>query len=171
MQVTTQQPHGLMQYAVPALIFLIVFSIRARRMARVQPLRLERLWIVPAIYAAVCVAMLVQYPPTPVGWLACVLALAVGGAIGWQRGKLMQISIDPETHALSQKASIWGIALLLVIVGLRAVARTEAGALHLDVAMLTDTLVVFALGLFGLTRLEMYLRAKRLLEAEISARG
>jgi len=31
-------------------------------------------------------------------------------------------------------------------------------------AMLTDPLVAFALGMFSLTRLEMYLRAKRLLE-------
>jgi hypothetical protein len=31
-------------------------------------------------------------------------------------------------------------------------------------AMLTDPLIAFALGMFTLTRIEMYLRAKRLLE-------
>jgi uncharacterized protein (DUF486 family) len=171
MQVSTQQPHGLMQYVIPLAIFAIVFSIRARRMARVRPLKLEHLWIVPAIYGAVCVIMLIQFPPTPLGWLACLVALAVGSAVGWQRGRMMHIDVDPETHALSQRASIWGIALLLVIVALRFVARTEAGALHLDVAMLTDSLVVFALGLFSVTRLEMYVRARRLLAEAGAARA
>jgi hypothetical protein len=36
--------------------------------------------------------------------------------------------------------------------------------------MLTDPLIAFALGMFSLTRLEMYLRAKRLLE-EARGRG
>jgi hypothetical protein len=40
---------------------------------------------------------------------------------------------------------------------------------HVSPAMLTDPLIAFALGMFTLTRLEMYLRAKRLLEAARSA--
>ena len=94
-----------LQYAIPLAIFVLVFGARARRMSQLRPLRIERLWIVPAIFLVVAIAMLFEYPPTLPGWAACALGLALGAAFGWQRGRMMQIKVDPETHALSQKAS------------------------------------------------------------------
>jgi hypothetical protein len=170
MQLHTAQPQGWLQYAIPTAIFLLLFAFRVRRMTQLRPLRIERLWIFPAIYLLVCAWMLVQFPPTLAGWGLCTLALAVGAGLGWQRGKTMRITVDPDTHQLNQKASLAGIAFLLVIVGLRAVARVEGSALHLNVAMLTDILVMLALGLFTAQRLEMYLRAKRLLDEAGAAR-
>ncbi|MFN2472700.1 MAG: DUF1453 domain-containing protein [Sphingomicrobium sp.] len=163
MQVHQVQPQGWLQYAIPIAIFAVVFGLRARRMSRLRPLKIEQLWIVPAIYLVVCAVMLIVHPPTIAGWGLCALGLAVGAALGWQRGKMMHIVVEPETHRLNQKASAAGILFLLAIVGVRAVARAEAGLLHFDVQLLTDVLVVLALGLFGVQRLEMYLRAKRLL--------
>jgi membrane protein CcdC involved in cytochrome C biogenesis len=93
----------------------------------------------------------------------------IGAAVGWQRGKMMHIHVDPKTHALNQKASpaamFFLIALIIVRMGARSVLGQEGGV---SPAMLTDPLIAFALGMFTLTRLEMYLRAKRLLE---EARG
>ncbi|WEK00687.1 MAG: DUF1453 family protein [Candidatus Sphingomonas phytovorans] len=171
MQVHTGQPQGWLQYAIPTAIFLLVFALRARRLTQLRPLRIERLWIFPTIYLLVCAWMLVQFPPTPAGWGLCALGLAVGAALGWQRGKTMQITVDPETHQLNQKASLAGIAFLFAIVGLRVAARAGSSALHLNVAMLTDILVVLALGLFAVQRVEMYLRAKRLLDGARAARA
>jgi membrane protein CcdC involved in cytochrome C biogenesis len=170
MQVHTGQPQGWMQYAIPIAIFVLVFAFRARRLSQLRPLRIERLWIFPAIYLVVCVGMLVQFPPTPVGWGLCAVALAVGTALGWQRGKTMRITVDPDTHQLNQKASLAGIAFLFGIVGLRAAAKAGSSALHLNVAMLTDMLVVLALGLFAVQRVEMYLRATRLLDEARAAK-
>jgi hypothetical protein len=53
------------------------------------------------------------------------------------------------------------IVLIAVRVGARSVLGETSGVSQ---AMLTDPLIAFALGMFTLTRLEMYLRAKRLLE-------
>jgi hypothetical protein len=53
------------------------------------------------------------------------------------------------------------IVLIAVRVGARSVLGETSGV---SPAMLTDPLIAFALGMFTLTRLEMYLRAKRLLE-------
>lgn len=170
MQVHAGQPQGWMHYAIPIAIFVLVFAFRARRLSQLRPLRIERLWIFPAIYLVVCIGMLVQFPPTPVGWGLCAVALAVGAALGWQRGKTMRITVDPETHQLNQKASLAGIAFLFGIVGLRAAARAGSSALHLNVAMLTDMLVVLALGLFAVQRVEMYLRATRLLDEARAAK-
>jgi membrane protein CcdC involved in cytochrome C biogenesis len=171
MQVHTGQPQGWIQYAVPTAIFVLVFAFRARRLTQLRPLRIERLWIFPTIYLLVCAGMLVQFPPTLFGWGLCAVALAVGVVLGWQRGKTMRITVDPETHQLNQKASLAGIFFLFAIIGLRAAARAGSSALHLNVAMLTDTLVVLALGLFAAQRVEMYLRAKRLLDEARAAKA
>jgi membrane protein CcdC involved in cytochrome C biogenesis len=57
------------------------------------------------------------------------------------------------------------IALIVVRMGARSILGQTGGV---SPAMLTDPLIAFALGMFAMTRLEMYLRAKRLLE---EARG
>ena len=53
--------------------------------------------------------------------------------------------------------------ILVLLVGVRAALRAEGSRLHLDAFLVTDVLLAFALGLFAMTRLEMYLRGKRLL--------
>lgn len=171
-QVHSSEPGSLLSYLIPIAVFAIIFFFRARGMAKERPLRLERLWIFPALYLVITVLMLVQFPPTPLGWVACIVALIAGSALGWYRGKTMRITVDPETHQLNQKASIAGIAFLFVIIAVRAAARAEGQALHLNVTMLTDALLFLALGLFSATRLEMYVRGKRLLaEARASNRA
>jgi membrane protein CcdC involved in cytochrome C biogenesis len=58
---------------------------------------------------------------------------------------------------------------LIALIVIRSLARTVLGESgSVSPAMLTDPLIAFALGMFTLTRLEMYLRARRLLE---EARG
>jgi membrane protein CcdC involved in cytochrome C biogenesis len=156
-------------YAITIGIIVIIMALRLRRMGKMRPLNLSSLWIVPAIYLLVAALMFVQLPPT--GWVAIASAagLLIGAAVGWQRGKMMHIHVDPKTHALNQKASpaamFFLIALIIVRMGARSVLGQEGGV---SPAMLTDPLIAFALGMFTLTRLEMYLRAKRLLE---EARG
>jgi predicted transporter len=165
MQVHTVQPQGWLSYAIPIAIFVVIFGLRARRMTRLRPLKVERLWIVPAIYLAAVVGLFIQSPPTLTGWGAAILGLVAGAAVGWQRGKTMQIHVDPETHALNQKSSLAGIFFLVALVAVRGAARTEGSALmHLNVAMLTDGFAALALGMFAVQRLEIYLRATRLLE-------
>jgi membrane protein CcdC involved in cytochrome C biogenesis len=53
---------------------------------------------------------------------------------------------------------------LLALIAIRTVARVEGQAWHFDVIMLTDVLLSLALGLLTMQRVEMYLRAKKLLE-------
>ena len=161
---------GWVSYAIPILIIGFVMFFRLRSMNKVRPLKVETLWVVPALYLVLAVLMFVQLPPR--GWVAAASAvgLAIGAAVGWQRGKMMHIAVDPETHALNQKASPAAMLVLVALVLVRAGARglgTEGGV---SPAMLTDPLIAFALGMFTLTRVEMYLRAKRLL-AEVRARA
>ena len=167
------QTHPVQQswtsYAISIVVIVVVMALRMRRMGKMRPLKLETLWVVPILYLAVAALMFWQLPPT--GWvaIACMAALVIGAAVGWQRGKLMQIHVDPETHALNQKASPAAMIFLIALIVVRSTARRMLGETSgISPAMLTDPLIAFALGIFTLTRLEMYLRAKRLLE---EARG
>ena len=156
-------------YAVTIGIIIVMMALRLRKAGRMRPLKLGSLWIVPVLYLAVAAMMFVQLPPT--GWVAIAssIGLLIGAAVGWQRGKMMHIHVDPETHALNQKASPAAMLFLVVLIVVRMLARGVIGAEGgLGPAMLTDPLIAFALGMFTLQRVEMYLRARRLLE---EARG
>lgn len=162
-QVHPVQPSWI-TYAITLGFIAIVMVLRVRRMGRMRSLNLGTLWIVPALYAVVAGLAFLQLPPTLPVVIACLCALVIGGAVGWTRGKMMQIHVDPETHALNQKASPAAMAFLIGLVVVRAGARSILGeGSSVSPAMLTDPLIAFALGMFSLTRLEMYLRAKRLI--------
>jgi|KBSMisStandDraft_5_1062788.scaffolds.fasta_scaffold556226_2 membrane protein CcdC involved in cytochrome C biogenesis len=170
MQVQAHPVHqGWISYAITIGAIGVIMALRMRRMGQMRPLKLETLWIVPAMYAVVAALMFFSLPP--VGWvaLASLAGLAIGAAVGWQRGKMMHIHVDPETHALNQKASLAAMFFLIALILVRTGARTLLGAeSHVSPAMLTDPLIAFALGMFTLQRVEMYLRARRLLD---EARG
>jgi len=158
-----QPQSAFIGYVITAVIVSLVLFLRFRSMKRARPLKLGMLWLVPCLYALVTVSVLYQSVPQGMQWLYVALALAVGGIIGWRRGALMRISVDPETHALNQQASPAAMLFILVIIIVRQGLRAEASQMGFNAAFLTDLLVVFALGLFSATRLEMFLRARRLL--------
>ncbi|MES2327473.1 MAG: CcdC protein domain-containing protein [Pseudomonadota bacterium] len=156
-------------YAITIGIVVIVMALRFRSMGKMRPLKLGSLWVVPTMYVVVAALMFIGLPPT--GWVAIASAvgLLIGAAVGWQRGKMMHIHVDPETHALNQKASPAAMFFLIALIVVRAGARTVLGQTGgVSPAMLTDPLIMFAVGMFSVQRVEMYLRAKRLLE---EARG
>lgn len=159
--------------AITIAVVAMVLALRFRGMRRSRPLKIDQLWIVPAIYLVIAAVVIAQSPPTLTGWLLCAVGLVIGVALGWQRGRMMRIEVDPETHALNQQASpaalFFIIALIVVRSGARGLAESGAlGGMHLSALLITDVLVMMALGLLATQRIEMYLRARRLLDA---ARG
>jgi hypothetical protein len=153
---------GLIPFAVIALVLVI----RLRRVGKTRPLRLWALWLLPAIYTVFAIGLLVTLPPHGIGWLWCALALAAGSAIGWQRGRMMRIVVDPATGTLQQSQSLAGVLFLVGLVAARSFLREETltDAAHVT-ALATGVLVSFALGVIAVQRLEMALRARRLLRA------
>ncbi|MGN6123482.1 MAG: CcdC protein domain-containing protein [Sphingomonas oligoaromativorans] len=160
-----------LSYAIPFAIIAVVMALRWRSMRRARKLRVEMLWILPAVYAAIMALVFFESPPGPSGWLWSALALGGGAAIGWYRGRMMRITVDPETHELSQQASPAAFFLLIGLVLVRSVARQEMGGSagpqvdHHAAMLATDILMAFAFGLIAATRVEMALRARRLLAA------
>lgn len=165
----------LTPYLIALPIMAVVLFLRFRRVGRDQPLKVEWMWVVPAIM--IVMAGLLTWVTRPAGaqWLWLVASFAVGGAIGWWRGKLMAITVDPETHALtsrtSQVAMLFLVGLIAVRYGLREVIDLNAAKWGMNIQLVSDLFVVFAVGLLGLTRLEMFLRAMRLLNEARAAKA
>ena len=84
--------------------------------------------------------------------------------------RFIHIHRDAETGELRQRASPLAMLLLLSIIVLKLGARQVFGAAAATqpgspALLLTDAFIGFALGLLSATRLELYLRARRLLSA------
>lgn len=151
-------------YAITAAVVALVLFLRLRGLRRATPLRLETLWIVPALLIVALGISIWEYPPPrAIGWLWLALALGAGALLGWRRGTLMRISVDPATHRLNQQASPAALLVIVVLLVARQGLRYEAAALGIDIYQATAILMASALGLIAATRLEMFFRARRLL--------
>ena len=147
-------------------VIAIVVVLAIRRNMRTRRVRVETLWVFPLILMAVAAAVLSAEPrpeyPTVIGMGAAFIA---GGCVGWQRGRFTRINLDPATHTLMSQASPIGLMILaglfVVRIGLRGyVAQT--GDPHLTI-LVTDGLLLFAVGMIALQRVEMWLRCRKML--------
>jgi len=160
---------------IGVVLIAAVLLFRMRRLAQSRPLKLEWLWVTPTLLLVLTAVVMVQSPPVGLAWLWLAGAFVLGGGLGWYRGKMMHITVDPETHALSSKASAAALIFIVVLVviryGLRVVAEGEMRAWRLSAFLITDIFMAFAVGVFGVQRLEMWLRARRLLAEARAAKA
>lgn len=158
-------------YLVP----LVIIAIVILRNSRERKVKVERLWISPTILMIMTVvAFAANPPPGPVGVAIDMVAVALGAALGWWRGRASSFAINPETHEVTSRVSPVGMLLILGIFALRYVLRTvlggEASALHLTAAEITDSFLLLAVGVVTTQRLEWFIRARRMIaEAKASA--
>ena len=160
---------GPMVYVAP----LVAAAIIVLRNARERKLKVERLWMAPlAMLVLVALALTRQAPPGPAMVGVDIAALVLGALAGWWRGRLTRIVVDPATHALTSRTSPVGMLLILALFvvryGLRAFGTETAGMLHVSALEITDVLMLLAVGLVCAQRLEIALRATRMLN---EARG
>jgi hypothetical protein len=156
---------------------LIVVAIMAFRFSRPRPLKLERLWVRPAIFLVIIASTLIGLPPeiTVVNLLILLASGLVGAAAGWQRGRFMRIAVDPATHDLTSRASPLGMVFIIALLGLRVGLRgavMQTGAVPgLSPVALTDGLLVLFGVMMMVQNLEMWLRARRLLAEARASRA
>ncbi len=151
-----------------ALIPLVVIALVILRNSRARRLRIEGLWVSPVIILAlVGLSFSQQAVPTPLMLGIDIAALVAGAGVGWWRARFTTITVDPATHELTSKASALGMLVILgvfaVRYGVRMYATQSAGALGVSANAIADAALVISVGLVCAQRLEIALRATRLL--------
>jgi hypothetical protein len=158
----------------PYLFPLVFIALAIFRNSRERKLVVERLWLMPTVILAMTgLAFSQQAMPTIIGIAMDAAALLIGAALGFWRGRLTNITVDPATHVLTSKASPAGMIFILAIfalrLGLRAYAGASASVLHASITEITDAFLLMAVGLVCTQRIEIFIRARRLLETARSA--
>ncbi|MFN6981141.1 MAG: CcdC protein domain-containing protein [Brevundimonas sp.] len=160
---------------IPLLVFPVVLVLMLLKNRRKRPLKPQFLWIMPAIvvpliglgiWGSTYSPRAVHAPFGPDAWAVLALGAVLGGLAGWYRGKTVTIEKEPDGSLMAQ-ASPLGLILLVGLFAGRAALRdlieTHAAAWHLNALAVTDAFLVFAMGLIVMQRVEMYIRAKRVL--------
>jgi len=160
------QDAGYWTYLVP----LIIVGIVILRNSRARTLKIERLWISPAIIMLMAIlAFSHNPPPGPIGLALDIGAVALGALLGWWRGRASTFTVDPETHVVTSRVSPFGMLLILGIFGLRYLLRGalsgEASVLHVTAAEATDSFLLLAVGVVSAQRLEWWIRARKMIDA------
>lgn len=162
------QQGGWLHTVLPFAIIAFVMFRRWKNIDKPVALRTGRMWIMPALLGVLIGVMLYAMPPAPLGWGVFALGVVIGGAVGWQRARLMRFHLDEETGAVmvrqSPLAFLFIIALFmarrLLIPGREAQAAGQVPSAGLPIV--TDALLGFALGMIIGMRIEMWRRAKAL---------
>lgn len=157
---------------LPALLPLLIVALVVRRNLRARRLKLERLWLLPAVLVAAILWIMAAEPaPGPLILVGLAIVAALGAMVGWWRGRLTHVHLHPETHELTSRASLAGTMLILAVFaaryGLRMWAIQAQGGpgahAPAEAIYVTDAFMLFAAGLVCAQRLEMFLRCRRLL--------
>lgn len=164
MQTSSSQVIALV---VTAVVILVVFSLRARRMMRATPFNLDRALLYPALLTALLVYVLAMAQPRGVEWIWLAAALFVGGGLGWLRASTVKMSVDPASGQLMAQGSLIAILFLVVLLivrtGIRYLLASNASALGLRLVMADVIFLALAVGLLAARALEMNLRGRKLL--------
>lgn len=159
----------LINLAVTLVILAVVF-VRASRPRRV---RMGALWIAPTLIL-LSIASGVAFTPHrapfgPADYAVFVAAAALGAAVGWFRAKAVRLSVDPATQAVTSTVSPVGLAIIagvfVIRFGLRSAMTSGAAPLRVDPVVIGDAFLLLAGGLVAAQRIEIAIRARRLLAA------
>jgi len=153
---------------------VIAMGLVILRNSRARRLRIEAMWIAPVIVVAMIGLALYAESArggglslTPVGIGLDLAGVILGAALGWWRARFTHITIDPETHELTSRASPVGMVVILSILVIRTAIRVyaadNAGALGQWGPPVADALLVMSVGLVCAQRLEIFTRARQLL--------
>lgn len=164
------------QQYIPIIAVLVAMSMILLRNRRPRVLRLRWMWVTPAIIVPLMGLAIwgtsqqpgmSHAPFGPLDWTILAVGVGLGGVAGWWRGRMTTIEKHAEDGTLRAQASPIGLILIAVLlVGRRALSawlEPHAAALGLNVAAVADAFLVFVAAMIAVQRLEMFLRARRVL--------
>jgi hypothetical protein len=152
---------------------VIAMGLVILRNSRARRLRIEAMWIAPAIIVALIGLALFGESArtglnlTPVSLGLDLAGVVIGAGLGWWRARFTNITIDPATHELTSRASPIGLVVIMGILVIRTLIRTYAaqanGPLGEWGPPIADALLLMSVGVVCAQRLEIFLRASQML--------
>jgi hypothetical protein len=161
------------QAYVPYLVMAVAIIFMIRRNLAVRRIQAGSLWVFPTILIGLAALIIYQRPPRDTFGIAAMAAAGLAGcAVGWYRGKFTHITLDADTGIITGRGSVIGLALILVIYVGRYAVMTWAQS-HPEQAglavMAADSALVFGFATLIVSRLEMWLRCRKLMAAAVPA--
>lgn len=159
---------------IPLIVIAVVLPLVLLRNRRPRTLRPKWMWVVPVLIVVLIgfglwgmtFADPAHTPFRALDWAILAAGLALGVAAGWQRGRMVMIHQEPD-GTLKAQASPLGLILIVALLlgrqGLRAVLEPHAAEWGLNVLAVQDAFMLLAVGLVVAQRVEMYIRARRIM--------
>lgn len=170
---TSQQ----IQQLIPVIAIAAAATVVIIRNLKPRRLRLEMMWVRPLIIMTVAAGFLIlnPFPHQPYALAVIAAAAVVGTVVGFLRGRMVRVSVDPETHTAMSQASPLGVGLILLIIAARYFLSSTTGARsgHFDAQamLITDALLIFGAGVVGVTGLEVWMRANKMVNESRAAKA
>jgi hypothetical protein len=164
-------------YLITFAVVALFMGFRIWRSSRAQKLKIERMWIRPAILLVILGVSIAGQPPTldPITLAALAVVTVIGLALGLLRGRMVKVSIHPETHDLTSQQSPWGtmifLAVMVVRTGSRFVLRGEQEIAGIPVTDIIDGLTLAYAGSVVGLQIDIWMRARKLLADAIAAKA
>lgn len=163
------------QQYIPLISIAVALVIILLRNKKPRTLRVQWMWVMPVVIVFAIgfgIWGMTQAPDlshAPFGvsaWAIIAVGLILGCVAGWWRGKMVTIEKEPD-GSLKAQASPLGliliVALLLSRQALRPWLEANAAGWHINALAIQDAFMLFVVGMIVFQRIEMYIRARRVL--------
>jgi len=168
----------IVPYLVPVLV-VVLLGWRISRATKGRPVKPGRLWVRPTIMALLMAAVLVNSPkPDLFGVGLFVLAAVAGVGVGYLLSRHQELTLDPQTGAITSKMSVVGLFLFVGVLAARIAFRTfvsggqapdKLAAHSTQITLYSDIALLFVFAVFSAQAWEIWRRTRPLL-AEHAAR-
>ncbi|MBN8552687.1 MAG: DUF1453 family protein [Caulobacterales bacterium] len=162
------------QYA-PLIAIAVAVPLMLLRNRRPRTLRPRWMWVMPTLIVVMIglgvwgsgLAPGVSHEPFgPLDYAVLALGLGLGAAAGWWRGKMTMIERHADGTLKAQASPIGLVLILALMLGRRILAawlEPHAAGWGLNVLAVTDAFLLFVAAMIVVSRVEMWIRARRIL--------
>ncbi len=163
------------QQYIPLISIGVALVIILLRNRRPRPLRLQWMWVMPVVivlaigfglWGMTQAPGMSHAPFNATAWTIIAVGLILGCVAGWWRGKMITIEKEPD-GSLKAQASPLGLILIVALLvsrqALRPWLEANAAGWHVNALALQDAFMVFVVGMIVFQRIEMFIRARRVL--------
>ncbi|CAN5400143.1 hypothetical protein BH10PSE2_BH10PSE2_13560 [soil metagenome] len=153
-------------------VALVIILLRNQKPRTLRP---QWMWVAPLLvvvgigFGLWGTSMAPGMPHTPfdgVAWLIVAVGVLLGTAAGWWRGKTVTIEKEPDGSLRAQASPIGLVLVVLLLVSrsaLRPWLEAHAADWHVNALAIQDAFLLFAAALVITQRIEMFIRARRVL--------